>query len=171
MTTETTTPKLCQSASRKLPAVIGPHLHWNGEYYQTCSLAAACPGPSCHPAAEQDALSRAREWREMQTEQTYTPEELEAEGQTFGHYTGGTWDEARGVWVGGYWAPPPAATLAQRLGWLASALHGEMGEHHVPDEMVPALIDHARNWLDQREHQSPACQRAAAADLAEGIAR
>lgn len=36
------------------PAVIGSHLHWNGDYYMACPLREHCPEPSCHPADEAD---------------------------------------------------------------------------------------------------------------------
>lgn len=53
---------------------------------------------------------------------------------------------------------------------IHDALYAVMGDD-VPDDALPALIDAARIWLDQREHQSPACQRANAEALAHDIAR
>lgn len=40
----------------------------------------------------------------------------------------------------------------------------------VPDELMPGLVDAAREWLDRRERRSPACQRADAASMARCIA-
>lgn len=44
--------RLCQGISRQRPAIIGPHLHWNGGYYAVCHAGVACPTPSCHPLDE-----------------------------------------------------------------------------------------------------------------------
>ena len=57
----------CQSIAGPQPAVVGEHLHWNGDWYQTCPLADRCPRPSCHPATPADIReSRRRELLESE---------------------------------------------------------------------------------------------------------
>lgn len=67
----------CQSIVNPQPAVVGPHLHWNGGYYQVCPLAEWCPQPSCHAATPEDI----RESRRRQSA------ELEAWREEYGEYT------------------------------------------------------------------------------------
>ena len=58
----TTIEQHCQSIANPRPAAAGEHLHWNGEWYQTCPLADWCPWPSCHEATPADLReSRRRE--------------------------------------------------------------------------------------------------------------
>jgi hypothetical protein len=48
-------------------AVIGNHVHWNGDYYMWCAWAEYCPVPSCHPGDESDkafTVGRERAWQE-----------------------------------------------------------------------------------------------------------
>jgi len=54
------------------PAVVGPHLHWNGGYYKECSLAERCPQPSCHAATPEDIReSRRRQSAEEASREDY----------------------------------------------------------------------------------------------------
>ena len=57
---------LCRGYLRKRPAVIGPHLHWNGAYDGACAKGVHCDGPSCRRATPEDvAYTREREIAEI----------------------------------------------------------------------------------------------------------
>ena len=53
-TTSTDGPRLCQSREDPLPAVVGPHTHFNGGFDAVCPYGETCETPSCHPAALDD---------------------------------------------------------------------------------------------------------------------
>jgi hypothetical protein len=83
----------------------------------------------------------------------YTPEDLDRiYGTTFACYAGGTWDEAQGAWVGGWWqypewVPPRPSPEDERRLRHAHALVSALGGNglrvtlHGPDGEKLWVVD------------------------------